>query len=124
MRRGVEVHHQRTTAEVQELSPGGPVTEVLCKAVGMTLDFTTPGQVKVSMFAYVDEMLAAYKQVAPKKLGTKTSATPKDLSTVEKDCEKLGRSQSEQFLHLVAKTLFATKRPMPNTGTAISFLTS
>lgn len=55
----------------------------------MTLDFTTPGQVKVSMFACVDEILAAYKKAAPKEMGTKTSAAPKDLFTVNKDCEEL-----------------------------------
>jgi hypothetical protein len=61
------------------------------KYLGTTLDVTTPGQVKVSMFAYIDEILSAYKKAAPKELGTKTSATPKDVFTVNKNYEKAGK---------------------------------
>ena len=92
--------------------------------LGMTLDFTTPGQVKVSMFDFVDDLLRDYKKAAPEEHGTKTSAAPRNLFVVDDDCEKLDKKKAEQFHHLVAKTLFATKRAWPDTGTAVSFLST
>jgi hypothetical protein len=44
------------------------------KYLGMTLDYTTPGQVKISMFDYINEILAAF-EAAP---------TPKDSGPVPK----------------------------------------
>jgi hypothetical protein len=98
----------------------GKVLEYL----GMTLDFTTAGQVKVSMFNFVDDLLRDYKKAAPEEHGTKTSAAPRNLFVVDDDCEKLDKKKAEQFHHLVAKTLFATKRARPDTGTAVSFLST
>ena len=92
--------------------------------LGMTLDFTTAGQVKVSMFDFVDDLLRDYKKAAPEEHGTKTSAAPRNLFVVDDDCEKLDKKKAEQFHHLVAKTLFATKRARPDTGTAVSFLST
>jgi hypothetical protein len=43
---------------------------------------------------------------------------------VDVDCKKLDKRKAEQFHHLVAKTLFATKRAQPDTGTAMSFLST
>jgi hypothetical protein len=93
------------------------------KYLGMTLDLTA-GQVKVSMFDYVDDLLQDYKKAAPEERGTKTSVAPRDLFVVDKDCEKLNAKRSKQFHHLVAKTLFATKRVWPDTGTAVSSLST
>jgi hypothetical protein len=42
--------------------------------IGMTLDCTVCGQVKISMFDNVDEILTALKKAEPKGCGTKTSA--------------------------------------------------
>ena len=98
----------------------GKVLEYL----GMTLDFTTAGQVKVSMFNFVDDLLRDYRKAAPEEHGIKTSAAPRNLFVVDDDCEKLDKKKAEQFHHLVAKTLFATKRARPDTGTAVSFLST
>jgi len=35
------------------------------KYLGMTLDYTTSGQVKVTMFDYIEEILAAFDAVDP-----------------------------------------------------------
>ena len=45
------------------------------KYLGMTLDYTTSGQVKVTMFDYIEEILAAFDAVDPKATGTKASAS-------------------------------------------------
>ena len=56
--------------------------------------------------------------------GTKSSAAPKDLFVIDEACAKLPVKKAELFHSLVAKILFATKRARPDTGTAISYLTT
>ena len=92
--------------------------------LGMRLDFSVEGQVKVSMFDYVDKILTDWNERAPEDQGTKTSAAPRDLFVVGEDCAKLDKKQAEDFYYFVAKTLFATKRTRPDTGTSISYLTT
>ena len=92
--------------------------------LGMTLDFTTPGQVKVSMLDYIEEILATFDKAAPGSTGIKTSAAPSDLFKVDEDAKKLGPVAKEQFHSIVAKTLWATKRARPDTATSISYLTT
>jgi hypothetical protein len=43
---------------------------------------------------------------------------------VDKDAEKLSKESSIAFHHLVAKTLYVSKRAKPNVSTAIAFLTT
>jgi hypothetical protein len=94
------------------------------KYLGMTLDYSVKGQVKISMFDYIDEILTAFDKAEPKGGGTKSSAAPDNLFTVNEDCEKISQEKVVQFHNLVAKTLYATKRARPDTCTAISFLTT
>jgi hypothetical protein len=92
--------------------------------LGMTLDYTTPGAVQISMFNYIDEILSTFDRAYPKGAGTKTSAAPEDLFKTNEDAEKLGPTKSVEFHNLVAKTLFATKRARPDTCTSVAFLTT
>jgi hypothetical protein len=94
------------------------------KYLGMTLDYIVPGQVKITMLDYVDEILAAFDKEESKYGGTKTSAAPYSLFKVDEDCEKLAQAKAVEFHNLVAKTLHATKRARPDTCTAIAFLTT
>lgn len=94
------------------------------KYLGMTLDYSVRGQVKISMFEYIDEILAAFDKAEPKGGGTKSTAAPENLFTVNEDCEKISQAKVVQFHNLVAKTLYATKRARPDTCTAIAFLTT
>ena len=94
------------------------------KYLGMTIDFSVKGQCKISMFDYIEEILKAFEKVAPKETGTKSSAAPKDLFALDESCEKLPKDRAEHFHSLVAKVLFATKRARPDTGTAVSYLTT
>jgi hypothetical protein len=94
------------------------------KYLGMTLDYTVRGQVKISMLDYVDEILTAFDKAEPKGAGIKTSAAPENLFVVDEDCEKLQPDKAVQFHNLVAKTLYATKRARPDTCTSIAFLTT
>jgi hypothetical protein len=64
------------------------------KYIGMTLDYSVPGQVKITMLDYVDEILAAFDKAEPKGGGTKTSAAPDILFKVDVDCEKLAQAKA------------------------------
>ena len=79
------------------------------KYLGMTLDYTIRGQVKISMFNYVNEILTAFDKADPKGSGTKNSAAPDNLFKVDEDCKKLQPDKAVEFHNLVAKTLHATK---------------
>jgi hypothetical protein len=92
--------------------------------LGMTIDYTTPGQAKISMLGYVAEILTAFDKADPKGTGTKSSAAPANLFKVDDDCEKLSTKRATEFHNLVAKTLYATKRARPDTCTAVAFLTT
>jgi hypothetical protein len=94
------------------------------KYLGMTLDYSVPGQVKIKMFKYVNEILAAFDKAEPQGGGTKTSAAPDSLFKFNEDCEKLAQVKAVEFHNLVANTLYATKRARPDTCTAIAFLTT
>ena len=94
------------------------------KYLGMTLDYTVRGQVKITMIDYIDEILTAFDKADPKGSGTKTSAASENLFKIDEDCEKLQPSKAVEFHNLVAKTLYATKRARPDTCTAIAFLTT
>jgi hypothetical protein len=98
--------------------------EKIHKYLGMTLDYSVPGQVKNTMLDYVDEILAAFDKAEPKGGGTKTSAAPDSMFKVDGGCEKLAQAKAVEFHNLVANTLYATKRARPDTCTAIAFLTT
>jgi hypothetical protein len=93
------------------------------KYLGMTLDYTVCGQVKITMFEYIDEIITAFDKAEPKGGGTKTSTAPDSLFKVEESCVKLAQNKAVKFHNLVAKTLHATKRARLDTCTAIAFLT-
>ena len=94
------------------------------KYLGMVLDYTVKGQCKISMFDYIKEIIQVFEEFDPNQGGTKPSAAPKNLFVADKDCKKLHTAKAEKFHSLVAKVLFATKRARPDTGTAVSYLTT
>jgi hypothetical protein len=94
------------------------------KYLGMTLDYSVPGQVKITMPDYVNDILATFDKAEPKGGDTETSAAPDSLFKVDEDCKKLAQAKAVEFHNLVAKTLYATKRSRLDTCTAITFLTT
>jgi hypothetical protein len=94
------------------------------KYLGVTLDYTIHGQVKITMIDYIDKILTAFDKADPKGGGTKTSRAASEnlFSIIDGDCEKLQPNKAVEFHNLVAKTLYATKRARPDTCTAITFL--
>jgi hypothetical protein len=94
------------------------------KYLGMTLDYTVCGQVKITMFDYADDILTTFDKEEPKGGGTKTGGAPDSLIKVDETCEKLKQDKAVEFHNLVAKTLYSTKQARPDTCTAITFLTT
>jgi hypothetical protein len=92
--------------------------------LGMQLDFSIAGEVSISMFDYLREVLEIYEKEEPKCIGIKSSAAPTNLFRVDEDCPKLDLGKKEKHHSLVAKLLFAAQRARPDIATPISFLTT
>jgi hypothetical protein len=83
--------------------------------LGMTLDYSLPGRVMITIFEYIMEIIAAYNKADLKGGGTKTSAAPENHFKIDDDCKKLDPVKSQELHTLVAKTLYATKRTRQDT---------
>ena len=94
------------------------------KHLGMALDYTTVGQVKITILDYIDEILDAFDKSYPTGVSTNSSAAPAIIFKVNKYFFKLNAKQNMEFHHLVAEILYATKCARLDTCTAISFLTT
>jgi hypothetical protein len=92
--------------------------------LGMTLDFTLPGKVKILMYEYIKEIILAFDKADPNGGGNKTNAAPVNLFRINKDYTKLNTKKSTEFHNIVAKTLYATKRARPDTCTLVAYLTT
>jgi hypothetical protein len=67
------------------------------KYIGMTLDYTVSGQVKITMFDYVDEIITAFDKSEPKGGGTKTSEAPDSLFKVGKIVKNSSKTRLWSF---------------------------
>ena len=76
--------------------------------LGMTMDFTTPGKVILSMPDYIDTLT---KEI-PSDLRKGASTTPAagHLFSTNADAEKLSEDQASEYHHLVAKILYLAKQ--------------
>ena len=77
--------------------------------LGMMLDYSTLGHVKISMFDYIKEILTAFSKAEPKGAGMNSSAVPNNLFKIDEDCEKLNMGKAIKFHNLVMKMLYAMK---------------
>jgi hypothetical protein len=87
--------------------------------LGMTLDYTEDGVVKIDMRDYVSKIL----EELPKDMeGTATTPAAGHLFVIRDEAVTLGTKDSEFFHTTVAKLLFLCKRGRPDIQTAIAFL--
>jgi hypothetical protein len=89
--------------------------------LGMTLDYSVPGEVTIRMDEYVQEIISE----APDDMSG-TSATPagEHLFDVSDDPARLNPETADLFHHLTAKLLFLCKRARPDIQTPVAFLTT
>ena len=78
------------------------------KYLGMQLDFSVAGQVKITMFDYIQEMLEDFHKFDPNKTISRTPASD-HLFKVRDDQPKLDEQKDQIFHTCTAKALFATK---------------
>ena len=78
------------------------------KYLGMQLDFSVVGQVKITMLDYIQEMLEDFHKFDPNKT---ISCTPEagHIFKVRDDQPKLDEQKAQIFHTFTTKALFATK---------------
>ena len=87
--------------------------------LGMTLDFSKPGEVTVTMIDYINMVLSH----APDDMdGTNATPAANHLFKVNSDPELLAGEQRDIFVHLTMQLLYLSQRARPDIRTAISFL--
>ena len=75
--------------------------------LGMKMDFSTPGQVVLSMSEYIDSLI---KEIPPDLAkGASTTPAAGHLFTTNTDAQKLCEDQASEYHHLVAKMLYLAK---------------
>ena len=92
--------------------------------LGRTLDYTICGQVKTTMFSYIEDILTTLNKSYMKGRVTKSRAFTNNIFVVNKYCKKLDQEKVVEFKHLVAKTLCANNRSRTDTCTSTTFLTT
>ena len=76
--------------------------------LGMTLDFSSPGELKVTMIPYVKEIVEQFSQHDPGESTTKTPAA-EHLFKVNEEARALSEWQAKVFHNFVVKSLFLMK---------------
>jgi len=89
--------------------------------LGMTLDFTEGGVLKVDMKDYVNAMIEEFSENVKVE---RTCPWSEKLFKVDKTSRELDKKKAEEFHTFVAKGLFLCKRGRPDIQPAISFLST
>ena len=71
--------------------------------LGMILDYTEKGKVKIDMTEYIQEVLA---KLSNEYDGTAITPAASHLFEVNDECKKLDHKQQEEFHHVVAQLIF------------------
>ena len=86
--------------------------------LGMTLDYSKDGEVKVDMVDYVQSMIDEF----PEELSGRAATVANDGMFDTSRGKKLGALKAEAFHTTVAKALFLTMRSRPDIRLAVAFL--
>ena len=89
----------------------------------MTLDYSFLGEVKITMYDYISDIIADFKRYDPSNKNARTPAAH-HLFKVRDDQKKLPETLAQFFHTFTARALFSTKRARPDIHTAVAFLTT
>jgi hypothetical protein len=91
--------------------------------LGMTLDFTNKGEVKVTMIDYLKGVINDFPEIIT---GTAITPATTNLFDARPEYERkvLGKEQARAFHHSVAQLLFATTRARKDIQHTVAFLTT
>lgn len=98
-------------------------TEKVLDYLGMDVDYTQAGVVKISMVKMVQSAIDDFEKEEPVESHVSTPAND-DLFNVDDSMELLSVKRKELFHSLVAKLLYMSKRARPDILTAVAFLTT
>jgi hypothetical protein len=85
--------------------------------LGMALDYSEKGKVKIKMLDYIDKIIA---DLPANMDGEAPSPTANHLFTVNDDQTKVGEKKAQFFHAYVAKTLFLCKQAISDLQTAVA----
>jgi hypothetical protein len=85
----------------------------------MTLDWSQPAKVAVTMKGYIEDMLTTYEV-----RGERATPAKMDLFTIDNNSPLLSFELKESFRSRVAKTLYLAKRVRPDVLLAVNFLST
>ena len=89
--------------------------------LGLTIDFSMPGNVVFSMFDYLEDIIV--EALLDLKMGPKhKTPASKNLFHIENMSALLCTEKAELFHQLVARLLFASKRARPDIQVVVAFL--
>jgi hypothetical protein len=89
------------------------------KYLGMTIDYSEKGKVKITMIPYIKNMLA---KIPIDMAGESATPASSHLFQVNEDAQKLDETTAQLFHHNVAKLLFLCKHARPDIQTSIAYL--
>ena len=90
--------------------------------LGMVLDYSEKGKVRIDMTSYVKNMLECFPVKFSKMDKARTPANENLFNQGQKQRKKLNKQQAEIFHTTVAKGLFLAKRARPDIQTTIAYL--
>ena len=90
--------------------------------LGMAIDYTIPGKVKITMLDFVQGVLDECPEDLMK--GPSSTHAANHLFNVDPESKNLGNEKASRFHHLTAKLLYLSKHARPDLQTAVSFLTT
>ena len=90
--------------------------------LGMILDYSEKGKVKIDMKTYVKDMIEEFPEKLKSTHTAQTPATENLFSPGKKGVKPLSKEKTEKFHTVVAKGLFLMKRARPDIQTAIAYL--
>jgi hypothetical protein len=105
-----------------EFGKEAPITVTRGKVhdyLGMTLDYSEEGKVKIKMQDSIAKML---EDLPDEMDGEAPTPAADHLFTIDEDSPKVDEKKAQFFHTYVAKTLFICKRARPDLQTAVSFL--
>ena len=86
---------------------------------GMTLDYTTTGKVKISMYEYIEKLLT---ELPSDMNGSGKTPTVGHLFNVNNDAMKLLKPTAQLFYNLVAKLLYLSRYTRQDIQMAVASL--
>lgn len=108
--------YQQLVEEYKEVSITRGTTH---SYLGQTMDFTTAGEVRVSMDGYIEDMLKAYEIT-----GERSTPGGVDLYEVDTELPLLDGIELQQLRSRTMKLLYLVQRVCPEALTQVSFLTT